>query len=603
METQYVPMTGAYDGFVRFTTWDYIETVVIFVAIIAIAVRASLTQHTTNDNYFLAGKRAPWWMVGCSLFSYGTGVEYIAGMASVGVTHGVSGAILMWGSAPPLLLLGFVMLKLYRRSDIVTLPTFLFQTFGTHVRWIYSGFTLALAMVKIAVALHYGGLLLEVTLDISSDAIKPALLCASALYAVFGGLLAIQRTEIAQTAVLLAITTVLAAEVVTAIGGPSQFTPNLPEGHTRLFRSSRNDLYPWPGVVFGLPVEALVYWCCNQVVTQKALSAKSDLDAKAGCIFCGFLNFLPPFLFTFVGMAIRVLNTPVALDDPSTAYFIAIKQYAPQHTHGIMISILLCSLMTSVASVLFACTAIINLEVVEPTELFSYGRYTQKKKLWASRVSACAVGGCGLALSYSIPLFSSDPWVIVLASSTWSAGILAAFVASAGYGSVLDIRPLPVAVMLAASFVVGLVKVILAEVSSQRSLPAGIDWFATANDLVMTAVLFVLYLAAVVIGSKILVECLPMAVLSGDSGSEGSQPNTSSPCDPATNMSHRLCEVSETTPFGSLDPSFAPIDDEDTISALNETYPSRRAQLLTYGVNFFAIALVVCFAIAINVWW
>ena len=47
----------------------------------------------------------------------------------------------------------------------------------------------------------------------------------------------------------------------------------------------------------------------SQVIVQRALAAKNLSHAKAGCIFAGYLKFLPLWLIVIPGMIARVLYT------------------------------------------------------------------------------------------------------------------------------------------------------------------------------------------------------------------------------------------------------------------------------------------------------
>ena len=70
-----------------------------------------------------------------------------------------------------------------------------------------------------------------------------------------------------------------------------------------------DDLPPHPSSIW--------YWCADQVIVQRTLSAKNISHAKAGCVLASVLKFLPLFLLVFPGMAARVLYTnEVACSDP-----------------------------------------------------------------------------------------------------------------------------------------------------------------------------------------------------------------------------------------------------------------------------------------------
>ena len=73
-----------------------------------------------------------------------------------------------------------------------------------------------------------------------------------------------------------------------------------------LFRSAapgESDL-PWTGVVFGLTISSLWYWCSDQVIVQRALAAKTMVHAKSGCVFASYLKLLPMWIMVFPGKVV-----------------------------------------------------------------------------------------------------------------------------------------------------------------------------------------------------------------------------------------------------------------------------------------------------------
>jgi len=64
---------------------------------------------------------------------------------------------------------------------------------------------------------------------------------------------------------------------------------------------------PWTGVVFGLTISSVWYWCSDQVIVQRALAAKNMIHVKAGVVLAGCLKMLPLFIMVFPGMISRLL--------------------------------------------------------------------------------------------------------------------------------------------------------------------------------------------------------------------------------------------------------------------------------------------------------
>lgn len=82
----------------------------------------------------------------------------------------------------------------------------------------------------------------------------------------------------------------------------SEITPY----YFNLFRPASDSEIPWPGLI-GMTVSGVWYWCTDQVIVQRGLSAKNLTHAKAGCIFASFMKIAPLFLLVLPGMAARML--------------------------------------------------------------------------------------------------------------------------------------------------------------------------------------------------------------------------------------------------------------------------------------------------------
>lgn len=73
------------------------------------------------------------------------------------------------------------------------------------------------------------------------------------------------------------------------------------------FKSASSSVLPWTGSVFGLTINAVWYWCTDQVIVQRALAAKNLSHARGGIILASVLKILPLWLMVVPGMTARVL--------------------------------------------------------------------------------------------------------------------------------------------------------------------------------------------------------------------------------------------------------------------------------------------------------
>lgn len=105
----------------------------------------------------------------------------------------------------------------------------------------------------------------------------------------------------------------------------------VPEDSMHLIRSpvpGESDL-PWTGMLFGLAINSIWYWCADQVIVQRALSSKNMTHAKGGTVVACYLKLLPLWIMVFPGMAARVLfPNSVGCATPEDCYRICKSRYA-----------------------------------------------------------------------------------------------------------------------------------------------------------------------------------------------------------------------------------------------------------------------------------
>ena len=82
----------------------------------------------------------------------------------------------------------------------------------------------------------------------------------------------------------------------------SEITPY----YLNLFRPATDGELPWPGII-GMTISSVWYWCTDQVIVQRGLSAKNLTYAKAGCVVASLMKVFPMFLLVLPGMAARAL--------------------------------------------------------------------------------------------------------------------------------------------------------------------------------------------------------------------------------------------------------------------------------------------------------
>jgi uncharacterized sodium:solute symporter family permease YidK len=256
-----------------------------------------------------------------------------------------------------LLVLAWVLVPFYMRSQVFTMPEFLERRFNPTSRTVLSVISLvAYVVTKIAVGIFAGGIVFSVLLPELSFMGLDSFWIGSVLvivltgaYTVLGGLRAVAYTEAMQTIVLVIGSILVTVFGLKELGGWDQlraicgsdmfnlWKPLVPEGiastwapvndvttvmneQGELVRSGQmawyfNGNYPWLSMLFCAPVIGLWYWCTDQYIVQRALGAPNETQARRGSICAAFLKLLPVFIFIIPGMICFAVYQSGKLDE------------------------------------------------------------------------------------------------------------------------------------------------------------------------------------------------------------------------------------------------------------------------------------------------
>src|SRR5512138_1991469 len=162
--TNPVLFAAAQPGGSTLTTLDWIAIGFYFAILFCVAWWVVSRRKDTAADYFLAGRNLGWWIIGASIFASNIGSEHIVGLAGSGATDGVAMAhyeLHAWC----LLMLAWVFVPFYMRSQVFTMPEFLERRFSTASRYVLSIVSLITFIIsKIAVGVFAGGVVFSTLL-------------------------------------------------------------------------------------------------------------------------------------------------------------------------------------------------------------------------------------------------------------------------------------------------------------------------------------------------------------------------------------------------------------------------------------------------------
>ncbi|MFC1652956.1 sodium/solute symporter [Planctomycetota bacterium] len=289
------------------------------------------------------------------------------GLASSGYQHGLVVGNFEWMAAFCLILLGMVFAPFYFRSKITTLPEYVEKRYGSGARTFLAViFVMSALLVHIGISLYAGAKVLEEFFGINYVVSIIGISVITAIYTILGGLKAVMITDAIQAVLLLggsALLTVFGLQALpeAGIGSWSAFAEACKPDQLSMIQPIRDAAAPglfrlrefsWYSILFGYPVLGIWYWCADQTIVQKVLSAKTEKDGRDGAIFAGYLKILPVFLMVLPGCIAYVLFKDKIGDNNNTTLMVMMTELLPVGIRGLMAAGLLAALMNTIEAAL-----------------------------------------------------------------------------------------------------------------------------------------------------------------------------------------------------------------------------------------------------------
>ena len=162
-------------------------------------------------------------------------------------------------------------------------------------------------LTKISVTIFAGAIVFEALMGIDFWTGAVIVVVATGIYTVFGGLRAVLYTDLMQMFVMIGGAAAVTLIGLDAIGGWAPLAAEAGPGFLSMWKPLSDPSFPWTGILLGAPILGVWYWCTDQFIVQRVLSARNIDEARRGAIFAGFLKVLPLFIFVVPGVIAYVL--------------------------------------------------------------------------------------------------------------------------------------------------------------------------------------------------------------------------------------------------------------------------------------------------------
>ena len=263
----------------------------------------------TSEGYFLAGRKLTWPIIGLSFYVSNMSGSTFVGLPGSGYNDGIAVYNYEWIPAVILVLFIIIMLPFYLKAKVYTAPEFLEKRYDSRSKLAFSGFLLfANVFIDAASALYAGGIVLKVLfpeIPLWQTAVVISLIAG--IYIFFGGLDAVVLNDVVQAAMIILGGIIILILTYNKIPSWEYITQIVPDKNLHLIKDASDPVMPWPGIITGVFIVGIYFWCTNQFIIQRALGSKSLDHGRWGALFAGILKLPNLFILVLPGvMAVAI---------------------------------------------------------------------------------------------------------------------------------------------------------------------------------------------------------------------------------------------------------------------------------------------------------
>lgn len=392
----------------RFGFVNFLVLAVYFVVLIGIGFYFA-DREESDEDYFLARGRIPWWAAGISIF--GTQLSAITFMA-IPATAFATDWVYFLGQATivalaPLVV--FVYLPFFRRLRVTTAYEYLEKRFNVAVRLFGSLSFIVVQLGRMGIVIYLPAIALSAATGVSIYWAIVLMGLLSTFYTTMGGIEAVIWSDVVQVIVLLGGALLSLGVIAFSVDGGLSGLIATASAHDKLH------LFNWTWdhtttsvwvVVVGWTLSNLIPYTADQAVVQRYLTTKDEAEAARSIWTNAALTIPAGVIFYGLGTALFVFyrENPAGLEpalQTDAIFPLFIVQQLPAGLSGLLIAGIFAAAMSSLDSSLNSVATAI---VTDLYRRFTPGT-TQKSRLRLARQLTVALGVLATALGLIMATF------------------------------------------------------------------------------------------------------------------------------------------------------------------------------------------------------
>jgi SSS family solute:Na+ symporter len=359
---------------------DTLIVLIYLTVIISVGLYGARSISDSSRKYFFANHNLSWFIISLSLFATnitGNQVLGIIGVSSMdNLIPGQFGAI----AALSILVLGWVFAPDFIKGKIRTAPEYLEKKYNKSSRILFAIFSVIFYFfIRLTITLLAAGFVLSKLFNIDAFTVSQIIVILTGIYVIIGGFPSVVYTQAIQSFFILLTVFFLAILGIFKVGDLGLIWNELTVSSNAiikpLFSSGEMKILSFIG---GLII-GIWFWCTDQFIVQRFISAKNNYHARQATVFSGFLHILVLIFILIITISAGILYSDRVL-------YLAFSKIILEMTmqiglKGIILTGILAILMASLASLFNSIATVIaydfahiNIQAISEHKLVLKGR-------------------------------------------------------------------------------------------------------------------------------------------------------------------------------------------------------------------------------------
>jgi SSS family transporter len=352
---------------------DWAVILVYLIGITWFGARFRRGQRTLRD-YFLGGRRTPWWAIAFSIVSAETSTLTVIGTPALAYGGDLGFLQVVFGYLLARIVIVVLLLPHYFRGEMYTAYELMRLRFGERIRRLTAGLFLVLRALAEGVRVFAISIVVSIVLGTGELASILLIVCLTLFYTFEGGMTAVIWTDVVQMALYIGGAVLSFFVILERVpGGWEHVVAAAAEaGKWRVFDftlSLTPDFFHrtytfWAGIIGGCFLTTASHGT-EQLMVQRLLAARSQRQASAALLASWFVIFFQFTLFLLIGVMLYAYYTASSRQPPSPLdriYPEFVWNQLPVGLSGLVIAAILAAAMSNLSAALnsLASTTVID---------------------------------------------------------------------------------------------------------------------------------------------------------------------------------------------------------------------------------------------------